>query len=86
MNTTIKMCYKCDGRFFLMRIAACGRMRCSSEKWNNVFAFYSTENDRYFYGDFGQMLWAQSYMVGCGRSRFMVCSLCNKTSRVGTVL
>ncbi|XP_075971972.1 uncharacterized protein LOC142973833 [Anticarsia gemmatalis] len=25
-----------------------------------------------FYGDFGQIMWAQSYMVGCGRSRFMI--------------
>ncbi|CAB3221080.1 unnamed protein product [Arctia plantaginis] len=37
----------------------------------NATNYIPPNPDSSFYGDFGQMMWAQSYMVGCGRSRFM---------------
>ncbi|XP_022825465.1 venom allergen 5-like [Spodoptera litura] len=43
----------------------------------NIFYNYSVNfyvpprNDSTYYGDFAQIFWSNSYMVGCGRSRFM---------------
>ncbi|XP_038223226.1 uncharacterized protein LOC119840611 [Zerene cesonia] len=34
------------------------------------FTSYIPSSDNY-YGDFAQMIWSRTYMVGCGRSRFM---------------
>ncbi|PZC76111.1 hypothetical protein B5X24_HaOG205135 [Helicoverpa armigera] len=39
-------------------------------KGNVTFYVPPTPNGS-FYGDFAQIIWARSYMVGCGRSRFM---------------
>ncbi|KAM3967326.1 uncharacterized protein ACR2FA_011667 [Aphomia sociella] len=38
----------------------------------NVTSYYAPSTNYSFYGDFAQVIWASSYMVGCGRSRFMV--------------
>ncbi|XP_028158177.1 uncharacterized protein LOC114351238 [Ostrinia furnacalis] len=37
----------------------------------NVTSYMIPMSNVTFYGDFAQMIWARSYMVGCGRSRFM---------------
>ncbi|KAG6453605.1 hypothetical protein O3G_MSEX008227 [Manduca sexta] len=37
----------------------------------NVTSYIPATNKAAYYGDFAQMLWAKTYMVGCGRSRFM---------------
>ncbi|RVE53199.1 hypothetical protein evm_002032, partial [Chilo suppressalis] len=37
----------------------------------NITAYVVPVSNVNFYGDFAQMIWAWSYMVGCGRSRFM---------------
>ncbi|XP_022825461.1 uncharacterized protein LOC111355668 [Spodoptera litura] len=39
-------------------------------KGNSTF-YVPPGNDTRYYGDFAQIIWAKSYMVGCGRSRFM---------------
>ncbi|KAH9643229.1 hypothetical protein HF086_012891 [Spodoptera exigua] len=37
----------------------------------NVSNYVPPTNDSRYYGDFAQIIWANSYMVGCARSRFM---------------
>ncbi|CAH0605724.1 unnamed protein product [Chrysodeixis includens] len=37
----------------------------------NVTFYMPSNRNGTFYGDFAQIMWARSYMVGCGRSRFM---------------
>ncbi|XP_022825462.1 uncharacterized protein LOC111355669 [Spodoptera litura] len=48
--------------------------------WNKQSQYYNhsilnyepPSNDKYYYGDFAQLYWAKSYMVGCARSRFQI--------------
>ncbi|XP_050562668.1 cysteine-rich venom protein-like [Spodoptera frugiperda] len=51
------------------------------DKWNRQAMYYNDSievyeppmNDsKYYYGDFAQLYWAKSYMVGCARSRFKI--------------
>ncbi|KAJ8733136.1 hypothetical protein PYW08_001434 [Mythimna loreyi] len=46
-------------------------MQSMSYKGNVTFYVPPSRNGS-FYGDFAQIMWAQTYMVGCGRSRFMI--------------
>ncbi|CAH0703038.1 unnamed protein product [Spodoptera exigua] len=39
---------------------------------SSVDNYVPPRNDSGYYGDFAQMFWAKSYMVGCARSRFLV--------------
>ncbi|XP_039749898.1 uncharacterized protein LOC120626437 [Pararge aegeria] len=39
---------------------------------NLTRTYFSSDHTNGYYGDFAQMFWSRAYMVGCGRSRFMV--------------
>lgn len=45
---------------------------CDAILYIFIMLYFRTNNNKGYYGDFAQMIWANTHMVGCGRSRFMV--------------